>query len=367
MKVPFLDFQNMNSLIREDLMSYFKGFLDSGYYVLGNNLKSFEEEYAIFNEVKYSVGVSNGLDALILCLRALNIRDGDEVIVPSNTYIATVLAILNVGARPVFIEPNIKTYNIDPDNIESKITSKTKGIIPVHLYGQPCEMDRIMEISRKYGIYVIEDNAQSHGAKYKEKMTGSWGDLNATSFYPGKNLGALGDAGAITTNSENYADLVRTLRNYGSRVKYVNELIGYNMRLDEFQAGVLSIKLRMLKKWTNERQQLANLYIDNLSDLQDVTLPYTLQNASHSYHLFVIRIEQRNDLQEFLSNKGIQTLIHYPIPPHLQNALSNLGFKKGDFPIAEKLAETMMSLPLWPGLESDKVSFICDTIRSFYK
>ncbi|HWH63275.1 MAG TPA: DegT/DnrJ/EryC1/StrS family aminotransferase, partial [Ginsengibacter sp.] len=351
MKIPFLSFEFINLQTKAETLSSFENFFNSSWYILGQQVKKFEEEYSLFNKVKYCVGVSNGLDALHIALRALGIHKGDEVIVPSNTYIATALAVSYVGATPVFVEPDINTYNIDASKIEAAMTSKTKAILPVHLYGQSCEMKSIMFIAKKYNLFVIEDNAQSHGASYNGKLTGSWGNINGTSFYPGKNLGALGDAGAITTNDMELAGKASVLRNYGSQKKYYNEVVGYNMRLDECQAGFLSIKLKYLKEWTEQRQEIAGWYNDALKNVSNLILPAIAKNATHVYHLYVVRTKFRNDLQKYLTDNGIGTLIHYPIPPHLQKAYHKLGFKAGDFPIAEEIANTCLSLPIWPGMK----------------
>lgn len=366
MKIPFLNFAPVHKQLKNEMMNEFESFYDSNWYIMGKKLEQFEVEYADFNDTKYSVGISNGLDALHLSLRALGIKEGDEVIVPSNTYIASVIAVSNVGATPVLVEPDIKTYNISPKNIEENITSKTKAILPVHLYGQTCEMDKIMEIAEKHNLFVIEDNAQAHGATCNGKITGSFGDINATSFYPGKNLGALGDGGAVTTNSEELANKVRMYRNYGSKKKYFNEVIGYNMRLDECQAGFLSIKLKHLMDWTAQRNELANHYIKSLSKIQEVILPFTHPNSTHAYHLFVIRTEKRNELQSYLTECGIGTLIHYPVPPHLQKAYEFKNHKKGDFPIAEEIANSCLSLPLWPGMTFEEVEVVSSAIAQFF-
>ena len=367
MTIPFLSFEETNKKIKAEMLSAFESFFDSAWYILGEKVKIFEKEYAAFNKVKHCVGLSNGLDALHIALRTLDVGKGDEVIVPSNTYIATALAVSYVGATPIFVEPDIKTYNIDPLKIEGAITKKTKAIIPVHLYGQCCEMEAIMAIAEKNSLKVIEDNAQAQGAIFNGKLAGSWGAINGTSFYPGKNLGALGDAGAITTDNETLAKKAFMLRNYGSEKKYFNEVIGYNMRLDECQAAFLSVKLKYLADWTRERQQIAEWYNQALQGVSDLILPYTAQGATHVYHVYVIRIKNRDELQELLKKQGIGTLIHYPIPPHLQNAYEPLNFKKGDFPIAEEIAETCLSLPLWPGMNKEHVEFIANTISGFYK
>lgn len=350
----FLDFQPMHGQIREEMQKAFQRVYDSHWYIQGQELTLFEAEYAQLSQTKYAVGVSNGLDALILALRSLHIGPGDEVIVPSNTYIATALAVSHVGATPVFVEPRMETYNINPDLIPQVITKKTKAIMPVHLYGQACEMDAIMEVAKAHDLYVVEDNAQAHLSSYNGKLTGSLGDVNGTSFYPGKNLGALGDAGAITTNNEELANRIKTLRNYGSAVKYYNEEIGYNNRLDELQAAFLRVKLNYLLEWTNQRKEIAQWYNEALIHRNDIVLPYVHENADHVYHLYVVRTSKREKLQQELIEKGVQTMIHYPVPPHLQKAYKNLGYKEGDFPIAKEIARTCLSLPIWPGmLKSD--------------
>lgn len=365
-KIPFLNFAPMHETIKSEMTKAFEKVYDSYWYVQGSELIHFESVYAKFNKTTNSIGVANGLDALYLCLKALGITKGDEVIVPSNTYIATVLAVSYVGAIPIFVEPRKSSYNINPDLIEKAITNKTKVIMPVHLYGQACEMNQIMEIANKYGLFVIEDNAQAHGAEFHGKITGSFGHANGTSFYPGKNLGALGDAGAVTTNDEDIAKKIKVLRNYGSSVKYQNEVIGHNMRLDELQAAFLSVKLKKLIDWTQQRQEIASWYHQELQGVEDLILPKPTEHATHVYHLYVIRTKLREALQNHLTENGIGTLIHYPIPPHLQEAYSHLGFQKGDFPIAEELAETSLSLPLWPGMTQAQVGIVSLAIRDFY-
>lgn len=367
MKIPFLSFSETNKTVKSEMLIAFEQFFDKGWYVLGDSVQKFEEEYAQYNQVKYTVGVSNGLDALHIALLALGVGVGDEVIVPSNTYIATVLAVSYVGATPVFVEPDIATYNINPLLIEAAITPKTKAIIPVHLYGQCCEMESIMEIAAKHNLFVIEDNAQSQGATFNGKISGSWGHINGTSFYPGKNLGALGDAGAVTTNSDELAQKAKVLRNYGSQKKYYNEVIGHNMRLDECQAAFLSVKLKHLHEWTNQRQEIAEWYYEQLKGAEGLQLPSIANGATHVYHLFVVRTGRRDDLQAHLTANGIGTLIHYPIPTHLQQAYQHLGYKMGDFPIAEEIANTCLSLPLWPGMTKEQVVVVCDTIKYFLK
>lgn len=366
-KIPFLSFEPMHGPLREEMTKAFLSVYDSYWYIMGDKLKQFEAEYANFSTTKHAIGISNCLDALHLSLRVLGVGLGDEVIVPSNTYIATVLAISQVGATPIFVEPHPETYNIDYKNIEAAITSKTKAIMPVHLYGQACEMDKIMEIANKHNLFVVEDNAQSQGAYFKGKITGSFGHSNCTSFYPGKNLGALGDAGAVTTNDSNIAHKISVYRNYGSQIKYKNEVAGYNMRLDEMQAAFLSVKMKYFEGWNTQRQGIAQKFIQKLKGIGDLILPVTHPDATHIYHLFIVRTKLRNQLQEYLTQHGIGTLIHYPIPPHLQQAYEHLNIKKGAFPIAEELSETMISLPMYPGLTDAQIDEIVDCIRDFYQ
>ncbi|SHJ09187.1 dTDP-4-amino-4,6-dideoxygalactose transaminase [Hymenobacter daecheongensis DSM 21074] len=367
MKVPFLSFTPQNQAVRTQVLDAMSQVFDSQWYVLGEAVKQFEAEYARFSTTTECIGVANGLDALHLALKALEVKEGDEVIVPSNTYIATWLAISFVGATPIPVEPNPTTYNLDPALLEAAITPRTRAIMPVHLYGQACEMGAIMEIAQRHNLYVIEDNAQSQGAAYAGGITGSFGHLNATSFYPGKNLGALGDAGAVTTNDAELAKKVRTLRNYGSQQKYYNEVIGHNSRLDELQAAVLSAKLPKLMEWTGQRQEVAALYNEQLAGIPDLHLPAVAPGATHVYHLYVVRTSQRDELQKYLTEQGIGTLIHYPIPPHLQEAYRFMNFKAGDFPIAEELATTCLSLPMWPGMTPEHVTQVSSHIRTFLR
>ncbi|HAQ69906.1 MAG TPA: aminotransferase [Flavobacteriales bacterium] len=362
--VPFLSFNGLHDPIKDELLKAFIDVLDSNWFIMGNQLEQFEKEYAEWNGVKHCIGVSNGLDAIILSLRALGVGPGDEVIVPSNTYIATALAVTNVGATPVFVEPRYETANINPDLIEPSITTKTKAIIPVHLYGQACEMQAVMDIAERHGLYVIEDNAQAHGASYNGKKTGSWGHINATSFYPGKNLGALGDGGAITTDDDELARKVRVLRNYGSQEKYKNDVLGYNNRLDELHAAFLRVKLRKLDEWTEERNHIADSYIKGLKDVEGIGLFDIAQGATSAYHLFVIKTANREKLQKYLTEQGIGTMIHYPIPPHLQECYKHLGYKNGDFPIAERLSNEILSLPLYIGLSKPVLLKVQELLNS---
>ncbi len=365
MNIPFLSFKKMNADVKAETLASFEQFFDKAWYVLGDQVKQFEHEYASFNQTSHCVGVANGLDALIIALKTLNIGKGDEVIVPSNTYIASWLAVSYVGATPVAVEPRIDTYNINPELIEAKITSRTKAIMPVHLYGQCCEMDAIMMIAKKHNLAVVEDNAQSQGATYNGKLTGSFGDINGTSFYPGKNLGAYGDAGAITTNIAELAQRAMVIRNYGSQKKYYNEEQGINSRLDEVQAGFLSIKLKHLANWNAERNLIAANYLKQLAGTTDLHLPVIAAGATSVFHLFVVRTSKRDALQQYLQQHGIGTLIHYPVPPHLQQAYSELNGKPGDYPLAEEIANTCLSLPMFPGITDEEINYVTSHIKSF--
>lgn len=366
MKIPFLNFKAIHDDIQSDLLDAATSVIQSGWFVNGGAVAAFENEWAKFVGADMCVGVNSGLDALELSLRAAGIGNGDEVIVPSNTYIATALAATQVGAKPVFVEPVASTHLIDTDRIEEAITPRTKAIIPVHLYGQAVDMQSVMAIANRHGLFVVEDNAQAHGATWGGQRTGSFGHANATSFYPGKNLGALGDAGAVTTNDSELARQIRMMRNYGSEIKYQNEVIGYNKRLDEIQAAFLSVKLQHLEAWTASRQAIAKQYLGGLEGVGDLILPLTQANATHVYHLFVIRTNHRNDLAEYLNEYGIGTLIHYPIPPHLQKCYANLGHRRDDFPIAEELAETVLSLPIWPGMMAEQIFDVVGKVKDFF-
>lgn len=366
MRVPF---QNLTLSLRPmagAINAAMQTTIESGWYILGKQVSRFEQEYASFTGTGYCVGVSNGLDALHLCLLALQIGDGDEVIVPSNSYIATLLAVSQAHARPVLVEPELSTYNIDPLKIEEKITPRTRAIMPVHLYGRSCDMDAIVALARKRSLYIIEDNAQAHGARHHGRMTGSFGEVNATSFYPTKNLGALGDAGAVTTPSEELANSIRLLRNYGSEKKYVNTVIGYNNRMDELQAAMLLVRLQHLEQDNAERNKIAASYFDQLKNVPAIILPADSAEGANVFHLFVIRTEKRDALQKYLLEKNIETIVHYPVPPHLQKAYAHLGYKKGDFPISEKIAGTCLSLPLYPGLGEEAIAYICESIHQFF-
>jgi len=364
-QVPFYSLQSVQDKINTSLFERLRSVIDKKDFILGKEVTDFENEFARYCQTQYCVGVANGLDALKICLRCLEIGNGDEVIVPANTYIATVLAVLEAGATPVLVEPDKHTYNISAENIALKITTSTKAIIPVHLFGQPCNMHAIVKSAQQHGVYIIEDNAQAQGARFNKQVTGSFGQINATSFYPSKNLGAMGDAGGITTNDSELADKARMLRNVGSSVKYHHQLEGYNSRLDTLQAAVLISKLPYLNEWNNERKHIATRYCNNLKDEKSLVLPGLIQGAEHVYHLFVIRHKQRDRLQQYLTDHGIQTLIHYPVPNHLQPALAHLGYKKGDLPITEELANTSLSLPLFNGITDAQIDYVSEKIISF--
>jgi dTDP-4-amino-4,6-dideoxygalactose transaminase len=366
MKVPYLDLKALNLLNETQLINAFSRVLNSGWYIMGEELLAFEKAYATFQQTDYCVGVANGLDAIILSLKALGIGEGHEVIVPSNTYIATWLAVSYVGATPIPVEPIWGSCNMDPDLVPQAITSRTKAIIPVNLYGQAAALDKIFSIANEHGIKVVEDNAQAQGAICNGKLAGSFGHINATSFYPGKNLGALGDAGAVTTNHGDLAGIVRVLRNYGSEKKYFNQVKGINSRLDELQAALLAAKLPGMQQQINERQQLADAYNRALSGLGDLTLPINADGCSSVYHIYQVRTSKRDALQDYLNKHDIGTVIHYPVPPHMQKAYSEMGFKEGDFPIAEKIAKQTLSLPLYPSMPNEHQQKVISTIKDFF-
>ena len=363
--IPFYTLVHQNQRIENEVQSFYKELHADAWYILGKRVLQFEKKYAAYHSVKHCIGVGNGLDALTLSLRALEIGKGDEVIVPANSFIATMLAVTQVGATPIFAEPNSGTFNIGAEEIQNVITSKTKAIIPVHLYGLPCEMDEILVLANKHNLQVIEDNAQAHGATYKNKKTGSFGIANATSFYPVKPLGAFGDGGAITTSNDALDRKIRLLGNYGSSEKYYYETVGVNSRLDEIQAGVLSIKLKQLELWNNERIQLAGLYTSLLKDVKEIQLPISTLDCKHIYHQYVIQTKDRDELKTHLLKNGIETGIHYPVPAHLQKAYDFLNLKKGSLPITEKLSDAILSLPIYTGMKNDDVEYVCDVIKNF--
>lgn len=360
--IPFLDLGAAYRELKTDIDAAVARVLESGWYILGPEVEAFEADWAAWCGAEHAVGLANGLDALILALRALEVGPGDEVIVPSNTYIATWLAVSAVGARPVPVEPDPATHNIDPARIAPAITPRTRVILPVHLYGQPADMDPILEIARAHGLAVVEDAAQAHGARYRGRRLGAHGDIVCWSFYPGKNLGALGDGGAVTTNRADLADRVRVLRNYGSRVKYVNEVRGVNSRLDPLQAAVLRVKLPHLDAWTDRRRALAAAYQAGLADA-GLILPHVPDWADPAWHLYVVRAPDRDALQARLTAAGVGTLIHYPIPPHCQAAYAELGLAPEALPLARQLAGEVLSLPIGPHLAREDAEAVCRACR----
>lgn len=357
MKISFIDLTYLHREIRDELDNAYHRVIESGRYILGREVEEFENEFAAYCGVRYCISVGNGLDALHLILRAIGIGIGDEVIVPTNTFIATWLAISYSGAVPVPVEPDIRTNNIDPSLIVDVITSRTRAIIPVHLYGQIADMDPIIEIARKNNLFVVEDAAQAHGARYRDRLAGSLGDAAGFSFYPTKNLGAFGDGGAITTNDDTIAEKVRTLRNYGSQKKYENIMKGFNSRLDDLQAAFLRVKLKHLDDWNSRRSEIANYYTEALNE-SGLALPYVPDWAKPVWYVYVIRSSQRDKIQERLNKKGIGTLVHYPKPPHLQDAYKELGYNKGSYPIAERLANELLSLPMGPHISLTQINYI---------
>jgi dTDP-4-amino-4,6-dideoxygalactose transaminase len=365
-QIPFLDLRAPYLELQNEIDDNIGHVLGSGSFVLGKAVDAFEQDFAQYIGVKHCIGVGSGLDALHLSLRALGAGPGDEVLVPSNTYIATWLAISEVGATPVPIEPDSVTYNMDPGLVEAKITPRTKGIMPVHLYGQPADMDPLLEIARRHGLWVLEDAAQAHGARYKGVHVGGLGDAAGWSFYPGKNLGAFGDGGAITTNNDQLADQLRVLRNYGSRIKYFNEIKGFNSRLDSLQAAVLQVKLKYLDEWNARRRAIADLYTSSLRGTA-LTLPGWPSWAEHVFHLFVVRCQNRDDLQNYLKARGVGSLIHYPVPPHLQSAYGELGFTEGSMPLTEAIHREVLSLPMGPHLRLQHAQMVIEAVREFFE
>ena len=366
MKIPFLDVGATYLELKQEIDDAVSRVLNSGCYILGPEVEAFENDWAKYCGANYSVGLASGLDSISLALRALNIGNNDEVIVPSHTYIATWIAITSVGAIPIPVEPDPKTYNIDPKKVEDVISPKTKVILPVHLYGQPADIGQILEIAKKYNIYVVEDAAQSHGACYKGKRIGAHGDIVCWSFYPGKSLGAFGDAGAITTNNPDIAKKIYSLRNYGSRKKYVNELEGVNSRLDPIQAAILRVKLKYLDSWNERRKIIASIYTKELNN-SSLILPYVPEWADPVWHLYVIRSTNRDFLKNCLNEAGVETILHYPIPPHLQDAFQNLKITEKSYPIARQIAGEVLSLPIGPHLETQHSEKIISILKSSLK
>ncbi|HUQ28736.1 MAG TPA: DegT/DnrJ/EryC1/StrS family aminotransferase [Usitatibacter sp.] len=363
MKVPFLSLTAIHREIASELDAAYRRVMDSGWYILGEEVEAFEEKFARFCGARHCVGVGNGLDALSLTLRAWGIGEGDEVIVPSNTYIATWLAASHVGARPVPVEPDPATYNIDPDRIESAITPRTRAILPVHLYGQAADMEPIREIGARRGVRILEDAAQAAGARHAGRRSGVLGDAAGFSFYPTKNLGAFGDAGAVVTDDAELAQRVRTLGNYGSRAKYVNDVKGFNSRLDPLQAALLGPRLDVLDEWNQRRARIAKRYLAGLAGTP-LVLPATCDGNEHTWHVFVVRSKRRDALQAALAQRGVGTMIHYPTPPHLQQAYADLGFGRGSFPISEAIHDEVLSLPMGPHMSDAEADYVIEQVRA---
>lgn len=365
--IPFYSLEPQHTIIRKEVDAALAAGFRKNWFILGDSLENFEAAYARYNHTDFCIGVGNGYDALSIALRASGLEEGDEVLVPANTYIATWLSVTNLRLRLVPVEPEPQTFTIDFNELQERITPRTRAIVPVHLFGHPCDMGSVMRIARSHGLIVIEDNAQGHGATWNGKFTGSFGDVNATSFYPTKNLGALGDGGAITTSDLSLATRVRQYRNYGFSEKNICDLPGVNSRLDELQAAILTIKLKQLDQWNDQRITIARRYQQELEGVGDLQLPVTHPEARHVYHLYVIRTNYRDDLKDFLTTSGIDTMIHYPVPPHLQKAYATLGFRKGSFPQTESMANSSLSLPIWPGMPVTDVEYVCNQIRKFFQ
>jgi len=362
--IPCSSTEPLDKELKNEYLKAFESVVNQSFYIMGQQCEAFERAFAEFCGVGYCIGTGNGLDALTAILTALEIGSGDEVIVPSNTYIATALAVTRIGATPVFADPDIRNYNLTAAGIAEKISRKTKAILPVHLYGQPCDMDPIAQLANENHVYVIEDCAQAHGATYHGKKTGSFGIASAFSFYPTKNLGALGDGGAVVTDDADLAKKIRAIRNYGSEIKYENKYTGFNSRLDEVQAALLNVKLRRAKSITEVRREIAKQYLDGITNPK-ILLPQVMEGVDSVWHLFAIRCEERDRLKQYLFEHGIETMIHYPIPPHLQACYQSLGYRRGDFPIAEELASTELSLPLFYGMTKEEVDRVIDALNRF--
>ncbi|MBC8433215.1 MAG: DegT/DnrJ/EryC1/StrS family aminotransferase [Desulfobacterales bacterium] len=367
MNVPFLDLKQTYLELAKEVDAAVKSVLKNGWYILGENVESFENEFAEYCGCKYCIGVASGLDALQLLLKAHGIGPGDDVIVPANTYIATALAVSNIGANPVPVEPDPLTCNIDPQRIEEALTVRSKAVMAVHLYGQTADMKRIQTICQKHKLKLFEDASQAHGATHNGIKAGVLGDAAGFSFYPGKNLGAFGDGGAVTTNNANVAEYVRNARNYGSEKKYYNTIKGVNSRLDEIQAAVLRVKLKHLDEWNSRRSDIARIYLESLNFLDGrLIAPVTGEGNSHVWHLFTVQSNLRDKLQAYLGQKSIETLIHYPVPFYSQAAYQELSHLKGNFPISSAVADQTLSLPLGPHLTKERVDYVCETINAFF-
>ena len=367
MNVPFLDVKQTYLAIQEEIDAAIKGVLKGGCYILGENVEHFEQEFAAYCGCKFCIGVASGLDALYLLLKAHDIGPGDDVIIPANTYIATALAVSSTGAKPVLVEPNPLTCNIDPSKIKEAITDRTKAVLAVHLYGQTADMRRIRKLCREHDIKLFEDAAQAHGALHHGIKAGALGDAAGFSFYPGKNLGAFGDAGAVTTDNPDIAEYVRVARNYGSSKKYYNSIKGINSRLDEIQAAVLRVKLKYLDQWNRRRADIAGVYLESLNFRRERLMPpVTGEGNTHVWHLFTVQSNRRDDLQTYLTQKGIGTLIHYPIPPYSQTAYAELNKLKNNYPISNAVSQQILSLPMGPHLTKKQANYVCKAINTFF-
>lgn len=367
MQIPFIDFKKLHEPIKEETGAAIQNVIDNNAFIMGKAVTDFENDFAKAHDVKHCIAVSAGTDANHLVLWGLGLKEGDEVIIPANTFIATAWGATLCGATPVFVDCEIDSYNIDPKKIEEKITPKTKAIVAVHLYGQPADMDEIRKIAEKHNIYLVEDAAQSHLAKYKDKTAGGLSEAASFSFYPGKNLGAFGEGGAVTTNDDELAQKIRMLRDHGSMKKYYHEYYGHNYRMEGIQGAVLGVKLKYLDEWTNKRRAAAKKYSELLKDIEQICLPKEMSYAKHVYHLYIITTPERDNLQKYLSENGIASGLHYPIPLHLQKCFEHMGHKKGDFPVTEKLADECLSLPMYPDLSDEQIEYICDKIKHFFK
>lgn len=363
MKVPFNVLDRQFFLHQQEYEAKALEVLRSGWYILGSEVKSFEEEFAAYLGAKYCIGLASGLDALMIAFRALGIGSGDEVIVAANSYIACVMGITMNGATPIFVEPD-KYYNIDPEAVENAVTKKTKAVLAVHLYGQSADMNSLKDICSRHGLYLVEDCAQSHGSKHGEKMSGTIGDIGCFSFYPSKNLGCFGDGGAIVTQNPDIEKEIRVLRNYGSEKRYHNKTVGYNSRLDEIQAGLLRVKLRYIDELNKEREEIAKRYLTEIKN-EEILLPESMKNSTHIYHLFVIRLKNREKFMKYMEENDIGTMIHYPIPPHLSEAYGYLGYKEGDFPLAEAYSNEVVSIPIYNGMKKEEIDYVIEVINNY--
>ncbi|MBV6478484.1 MAG: dTDP-3-amino-3,4,6-trideoxy-alpha-D-glucose transaminase [Ignavibacteria bacterium] len=367
MNIPFIDLKKQNDTVREEILKSIEHIIDASSFILGKSVSDFENDFAAVHNSRYCIGLSSGTDGNHLALWSLGIKAGDEVIIPANTFIATAWGAVLCGAKPVFADCEKDSYNLDLHDVEKKISPKTKAIVAVHLYGQSADLDRLKEISDRHGIYLLEDAAQSHLAEYKGKKIGSHGVSASFSFYPGKNLGALGEGGAVTTNDQEIAEKIRMMRDHGCKQKYHHETYGHNYRMEGIQGAVLGIKLKRLQSWTDKRREAADKYRELLSNTGDIELPKEMDYAKHVYHLFVIKTSKRDGLQEYLKENSIATGLHYPVPLHLQKCFANLGYKKGDFPVTEDLADKCLSLPIFPELTDNQIEYICEKIKKFFE